>query len=174
LSKKPVDPFSEIEGRTRAVCYNRARSGGKTMVEQNFENHGRFVPAFHFFVIPMAAIHFGWQIYRWKAARFTLDGFESILLAAALLIGFLYARLFALRVQDRVIRLEERLRCQRLLPADLQPRIVEFTTGQLVALRFGSDDELPALARKVLDDKLTERKAIKQLIKNWKPDYLRA
>jgi len=122
----------------------------------------------------MAAIHFGWQIYRWKAARFTLDGFESILLAAALLIGFLYARLFALRVQDRVIRLEERLRCQRLLPADLQPRIVEFTAGQLVALRFGSDDELPALARKVLDDKLTERKAIKQLIKNWKPDYLRA
>jgi len=122
----------------------------------------------------MAAIHFGWQIYRWKAARFTLDGFESILLAAALLIGFLYARLFALRVQDRVIRLEERLRCQRLLLADLQPRIVEFTAGQLVALRFASDDELPALARKVLDDKLTERKAIKQLIKNWKPDYLRA
>jgi uncharacterized membrane protein YciS (DUF1049 family) len=144
------------------------------MVEQNFENHGRFVPAFHFFVIPMAAINFGWQIHRWRAREFTLDGLESILLAAALLIGFFYARIFALKVQDRIIRLEERLRCQQLLPADLQPRIAEFTAGQLVALRFASDAELPVLARKVLDEKLTERKAIKQLIKNWKPDYLRA
>jgi hypothetical protein len=103
-----------------------------------------------------------------------VGGFESILLAAALLLGFFYARIFALRVQDRIIRLEEQLRCQRLLPADLQPRIAEFAAGQLIALRFASDAELPALARKVLDEKLTERKAIKQLIKNWKPDYLRA
>jgi uncharacterized membrane protein YciS (DUF1049 family) len=144
------------------------------MAEQNFENHGKFVPAFHFFVIPMVAINLGWQVYRWKRAEFTVGGFESILLAAALLLGFFYARLFALRVQDRVIRLEEQLRCQRLLPADLQPRIAEFSAGQLIALRFASDAELPALARKVLDEKLTERKAIKQLIKNWKPDYLRA
>jgi uncharacterized membrane protein YciS (DUF1049 family) len=144
------------------------------MAEQNFENHGKFVPAFHFFVIPMVAINLGWQVYRWKRSEFTVGGFESILLAAALLLGFFYARLFALRVQDRVIRLEEQLRCQRLLPADLQPRIAEFSAGQLIALRFASDAELPALARKVLDEKLTERKAIKQLIKNWKPDYLRA
>jgi len=144
------------------------------MAEQSFENHSRFVPAFHFFVIPMATVNFGWQIYRWKAGEFTLDGFESILLAAALLIGFLYARLFALRVQDRIIRLEERLRCQRLLPGELQPRIAEFTSGQLVALRFASDAELPALARRVLEEKLTERKAIKKVIKNWRPDYLRA
>jgi hypothetical protein len=144
------------------------------MAEQNFENHGKFVPAFHFFVIPMVAINFGWQVYRWKRSEFTVGGFESILLAAALLLGFSYARIFALRVQDRVIRLEEQLRCQRLLPADLQPRIAEFSAGQLIALRFASDGELPALARKVLDEKLTERKAIKQLIKNWKPDYLRA
>ena len=144
------------------------------MAEQNFENHGKFVPAFHFFVIPMVAINLGWQVYRWKRGEFTVGGFESILLAAALSLGFFYARLFALRVQDRVIRLEEQLRCQRLLPADLQPRIAEFSAGQLIALRFASDAELPALARKVLDEKLTERKAIKQLIKNWKPDYLRA
>ena len=144
------------------------------MAEQNFENHSKFVPAFHFFVIPVATINFGWQIYRWRAGGFSLGGFESILLAAALLIGFIYARLFALRVQDRVIRLEERLRCQRLLSADLQLRIAEFMAGQLVALRFASDAELPGLARKVLDEKLTERKAIKKLVKNWKPDYLRA
>jgi len=77
-------------------------------------------------------------------------------------------------VQDRVIRLEERLRCERLLPADLKPRIAEFTVSQLVALRFASDAELPALARKVLDEKISERKPIKQLVKNWRADYLRA
>ena len=71
-------------------------------------------------------------------------------------------------------RLEERLRYERLLPADLQARSGEFTTGQFVSLRFASDAELPALARKVLDERLTKRKAIKQLIKSWKPDYLRA
>jgi hypothetical protein len=70
--------------------------------------------------------------------------------------------------------LEEQLRYQRLLPADLKPRIGEFTVSQFVALRFASDAELPALARKVLDEKLDQRKAIKQLVKNWRPDYLRA
>ena len=82
--------------------------------------------------------------------------------------------MFALSVQDRVIRLEERLRCERLLPPDLQARIVELEPGQLISLRFASDAELPALARKVLDEKMKDRKAIKQLIKNWRADYLRA
>ena len=80
----------------------------------------------------------------------------------------------ALTVQDRLIRLEERLRYERVLPADLKARIGEFTVTQLIALRFASDAELPALARKVLDDKISERKAIKQMVKTWKPDYLRA
>jgi hypothetical protein len=66
------------------------------------------------------------------------------------------------------------LRYERVLPADLKPRIGEFTVAQLVALRFASDAELPALARKVLDEKMSERKAIKQMVKTWKPDYLRA
>jgi hypothetical protein len=79
-----------------------------------------------------------------------------------------------LAVQDRVIRLEERLRYERMLPADLQARCRELTINQIVALRFACDAELPTLARKVLDEKLTERKAIKQLIKTWKPDYQRA
>jgi polysaccharide deacetylase 2 family uncharacterized protein YibQ len=80
----------------------------------------------------------------------------------------------ALGVQDRVIRVEERLRYQRLLPADLQSRIDDFTINQIVSLRFASDAELPALARKVLDEKINERKVIKQFIKVWKPDNLRA
>ncbi len=144
------------------------------MVEQTFENHGRFFPPFHFFVIPVMAINFGWSIYRWKVSAFSLDGFESMVVAAALLLGFLCARLMALRVQDRVIRLEERLRYERVLPADLRPRIGEFTVSQLVSLRFASDAELPELARKVLTEKMSARKPIKRLIKNWKADYLRA
>jgi hypothetical protein len=145
-----------------------------SMDEQNFSNHTRFFPPFHFFVVPVLLINFFWSIYRWKLSGFSLDGFVTVVVAAALALGFLCARRMALSVQDRVIRLEERLRYERLLPADLKPRIGEFTVSQCASLRFASDAELPALARKVLDEKLSQRKAIKQLIKNWKPDYLRA
>ena len=86
----------------------------------------------------------------------------------------LYARLFALRVQDRVIRLEERLRYERILPEELGWRVDELTVDQFISMRFAGDEELEQLMRKVLDDKLTKRKAIKQLIKNWRADYLRA
>ena len=142
--------------------------------EQNFANHTRFLPAFHFFVIPVLLINFFWSIYRWYVSRFSLNGFESVVVALALPVGFLTARMMALRVQDRVIRLEERLRYERLLPADLKPRIGEFSVAQCVALRFACDAELPALARKVLDEKVNERKAIKQMVKSWRADYLRA
>jgi hypothetical protein len=144
------------------------------MTEQTFANHGRFVPPYHFFVIPALVINFGWSIYRWKVAGFSVDGFISVVVALALLLGFLTVRVMALSVQDRVIRVEERLRYDRVLPADLKPRVAEVTVNQFVSLRFASDAELPALARKVLDEKLDNRKAIKQLIRNWKPDYLRA
>jgi hypothetical protein len=146
------------------------------MAEQNLANHTKFFPLFHFFVLPVLLVNLGIQVYRlyefWNT--FTFRGIFNVLLALALIAGFLSARRFALAVQDRVIRLEERLRYQRLLPADLQPRIEEFSVAQLVSLRFASDAELPALARKVLDEKMQERKAIKQLVKSWKPDYLRA
>jgi Family of unknown function (DUF6526) len=144
------------------------------MTEQNFSNHIRFVPVYHFFALPVFAINLLWSLYRLKNLEFTFQGIFGVLLAAALLVVVLKARLFALAVQDRVIRLEERLRCERLLPADLRGRIGDLTAGQFVALRFASDEELPTLARKVLDEKLTQRKAIKQLVKNWRPDYLRA
>ena len=144
------------------------------MAEQSFANHVRWVPAFHFFVMPVLALNLGWSIYRWKLAAFSLDGFVSVLTAAALLIFTLYARLFALKVQDRVIRLEERLRLEKLLPADLKPRIEEFTCGQLVAMRFASDAELSALARRVLADNIQSGKAIKHMVQTWRADYLRA
>jgi len=119
------------------------------------------------------ALNFGWSIYRWKLAGFSLDAFISVLTAAALLMLMAYARLFALKAQDRVIRLEERMRLDKLLPADLKPRIEEFTSGQLVAMRFASDAELPALARKVLDGNIRSGKAIKQMVQTWRADYLR-
>ena len=144
------------------------------MSEQNFANHARYVPAFHFFVLPVLLLNIGWSIYRWETTLWSTDGAVWVLTSVALLIGLLFARLFVLSVQDRVIRLEERIRCEKLLPPDLQVRIIEFEPGQLVSLRFASDAELPALARRVLDEKLRDRKAIKQLIKSWRPDYLRA
>lgn len=144
------------------------------MSEQNFANHSRYVPAFHFFVLPVCLLNIGWSIYRWKTSAFSMDGVVWVLTSVALFVGFLCARVFALAVQDRVIRLEERLRYERLLPQDLQARIGEFEPGQFVSLRFASDAELPALARKVLDERMKDRKAIKQLVKSWRPDYLRA
>jgi len=144
------------------------------MTEQNFANHSKRVPAFHFFVLPVLFLNIGWSVYRWKTSLWSLDGAVWVLTSVAILIGFLVARMFALSVQDRVIRLEERLRCERLLPQDLQARIAELEPGQLVSLRFACDSELPALARKVLDEKIKDRKAIKQQIKNWRADYLRA
>jgi hypothetical protein len=144
------------------------------MTEQNFENHGKIVPVFHFFAIPVFVTNFVWSLFRLKQLEFSFAGIFGVILAAALVILVFEARLFALAVQDRVIRLEERLRYAQVLPADLQRRAGELSTGQIVALRFACDAELPALMRKVLDEKLVQRKAIKQLIKTWKPDYQRA
>jgi hypothetical protein len=140
---------------------------------QSFENHAKRVPAFHFFVLPVFALNLVLSIER-CVRSFSFDSVVAALVALALLVGALYGRMFALAVQDRVIRLEMRLRMQQVLPVELRGRIPEFTIGQLVALRFASDPELPALARKVLDEKLTDRKAIKKMIQKWEPDYLRA
>jgi hypothetical protein len=144
------------------------------MTEQSFANHVRWVPGYHFFVMPVMALNFGWSIYRWKVAGFSLDAFVGVLVAAGLVALTLYARLFALAVQNRVIRLEERMRLEKLLPEDLKPRIGEFRCPQLIAMRFACDEELPAVARKALTDNIQDGKAIKQMVQNWRPDYLRA
>ena len=151
-------------------------------LSQNFSNHAKLVPAFHFFLLPVlfanliSSLLMAYRILTharplsvWVIVAVVI----SVLLAVALVVLATLARLFALGVQDRVIRLEERLRFQQLLPADLQPRISEFTINQFVSLRFASDEELPALARKVLDSKINSRKAIKQMIQNWRADYQR-
>ncbi|MDE3108735.1 MAG: hypothetical protein KGL02_02235 [Acidobacteriota bacterium] len=140
---------------------------------QNFENHTRIVPIFHRVTLPLLLLNFLWSIY--VVVRFhSLASVVALLLAVALILLALSARMFANTVQDRVIRLEMRLRMRDVLPPDLRPRIPEFDVGQLIALRFASDAELPELARKVLEEKLTDRRAIKKLIRDWQPDLLRA
>jgi|HubBroStandDraft_2_1064218.scaffolds.fasta_scaffold15453_2 hypothetical protein len=141
---------------------------------QNLQNHVRVVPPYHMFVFPVLFVNIGWAIYRVVKFPISFPTVFGVFLSVALLLLALYARLFVLTVQDRVIRLEMRLRLAEILPPDLRPRILEFTVAQLVSMRFACDAELPALARKVLDDKMSDRKAIKQLVKDWQGDYVRA
>ena len=142
--------------------------------KQNLQNHVRIVPAYHMFVFPVLFVNIGWAIYRVVKFPISFPTVFGVFLSVALLLLALYARLFALSVQDRIIRLEMRLRLAEILPPDLRPRIPEFTVAQLVSMRFACDAELPALARKVLDEKMSDRKAIKQLVKDWQGDYARA
>jgi uncharacterized membrane protein YcfT len=142
-------------------------------MSQNYANHRKNIPVFHFFVLPFFVFYIGWSISH-LVKNFSADTVVGVLLAIALLLSALYARMFALAVQDRVIRLEMQLRMASVLPADLRFRIPEFTVGQLVALRFASDAELPDLSRKVLQEKLEDRNAIKKMIRDWQPDTQRA
>ena len=145
----------------------------ETVKTQNFKNHARLVPPFHFFVLPVLLINLIYSLVRLKDG-ITFPSVWSAVMALALLMAVVLLRVMALTVQDRVIRLEMQMRLERLLAAELRPRIGEFTLDQMVGLRFAGDDELPVLARQVLDEKLTDRKIIKQRVKDWRPDFLRA
>jgi len=145
---------------------------------QSYAHHTRWDPLFHFFVLPvfvlgliMSLIHFFAHITEGDF-RDHFHAFLLILLAAALLVAVFKIRLYALKVQDRVIRLEERLRLTQLLSEPLRSRIPELTEGQLCGLRFASDAEVPKLVERTLNEKLS-RKDIKQAIKTWRPDYWR-
>lgn len=140
--------------------------------EQSFSNHTKWVPLYHFVGTPLVLVVLIWSIRRAITVQ-SPDSILLVLMALAIAVQHALARLFPLKVQDRLIRLEEQLRLQRLLPAHLQPRIGEFTVHQLVAMRFASDEELPQLAASVLDKQITSRKAVKQEIKKWRPDTFR-
>jgi hypothetical protein len=138
---------------------------------QTFANHAKVVPAYHYFTFGLIAVYVFYRLYLLVAAP-SLGAAMGVVLATALLMVFFWARIFALRVQDRVIRLEMHLRMFQVAP-DLSPRFGEFTIDQLCALRFASDGELPELARKVLTEKLGDRKAIKKMIREWQADLVR-
>jgi hypothetical protein len=140
---------------------------------QNYKNHVRLFPPFHFFVLPVFMINVivaAWLAYQ-APSRLSV---WQLVVAVALLLAALTARVMALAVQDRVIRLEMRLRMREVLPADLQPRIGDITRDQCVALRFASDAELPGLLRRVFAGELKTPRDIKKQITHWQGDYLRA
>ena len=139
---------------------------------QNFENHTRKVLAFGIGQLVLIVNLVGMLVALRHGIMYR--SVMNVLVGAVLIVLFGFARNSTLAVQDRLIRLEMRLRLAGLLPADLKPRIPEFTLDQLISLRFAGDAELPGLARKVLDDKMNDRKAIKKLVKDWQADYLRA
>jgi hypothetical protein len=140
---------------------------------QTYKNHIRWVPPFHFFVLPVLLLNFlnGARLV-WLAP--SLSTTFALLVATALFMLALLARVMAVTVQDRVIRLEMRLRLREVLPPDLQGRINDLTRDQLVALRFASDGELAELVRQVLGGDLTKKREIKLKVKNWQGDSLRA
>ena len=139
---------------------------------QSLQNHARIVPAYHYFIFGAFTINLVQSVMNLVGAP-SFRTVAGVLTAAALIVLALYARVFALKAQDRVIRLEMRLRLKELLPPAQQPRVNEFTPGQLVAMRFASDSELPDLARQVLDGNVQDKKTIKAMIKDWQGDYLR-
>jgi hypothetical protein len=142
--------------------------------EQSFKNHARLDPAMHFFVFPVMIFNFFFSIYftihYWPYER--AMHLWWIVVSMALLVLTTKCRVNDLKLQDRIIRLEERLRLASLLPEEDAAHAEELTIPQLVALRFASDIEVPALVRKTLTQNL-EPKAIKQSIDNWRPDHHR-
>ena len=141
--------------------------------EQNYKNHQRFLPAYHFFVLPVLLVNALNEIRHLWLNPSLHTAFALVVAAALLMLGLL-SRVMALTVQDRVIRLEMRSRLRECLPAELRPRIPDLTPQQLVALRFASDDELAGLVRDVLAGQLRTPKDIKLRVKSWQGDFLRA
>jgi hypothetical protein len=140
---------------------------------QNYKKHARWLPLFHFFVMPVLLVNVVLNVWGLIQAPGGWSVWSVIYAIGLLGLGFL-SRIQALTVQDRVIRLEMRLRLRQLLPPDLHPRINDLTHRQLVALRFASDEELADLVRDVLAGKLASSKEIKMRVRNWQADWLRA
>ncbi len=139
---------------------------------QDYSNHKRVYPVYHFFVVPVLLANFFAQLGDLLRAP-SLDAALTVTVAAALAGLAFTGRSMALVLQNRLISLEERLRLARILPEDLRGRIPELKPGQLVALRFASDAEAPELARRCLAGEFAKNDDIKRAIKDWRRDTLR-
>ncbi len=142
-------------------------------VPQSYEHHARIVPGYHrvgLLFLVAAVVLSVVQVVRQRLSLASVFGVVVVVVVALL---YYYVRAFAVRNQDRIIRLEMRLRLERLLPPDLAARAGEFSTPQLVALRFAGDAELPALARRVLEEKIDDPRLIKGSIRDWRADFQR-
>ena len=139
---------------------------------QNFENHAKMVPAYHGVATALVVLPTLYFAYL-AITDFSVERLAFFAFCAGMIIIALFARVFPLGVQDRVIRLEERMRMESLLPDDLKGRIKEVTTAQLIGLRFASDEELTDLVRRVLDEGIADPRVIKKAIGNWRADHQR-
>lgn len=139
---------------------------------QTYATHTRWHPPFHFVLTPILLLHFlftAYQLYRTP----DLAHAEALLLAVGLIVMALLTRINPLKAQDRLIRLEEQLRYQRVLPAKLAAQASALPERFIVALRFAPDEELPGLVQQVLDRKFEKPGEVKKAIKNWRGDYFR-
>ena len=146
-------------------------------VEQSYSNHARWYPLFHFVVMPLLALNFLEHVVRIFTAADNSARLEQVfwsIFSITLILLALAARLMVLTVQDRLIRLEERLRYAGVLSPELNARCSSLTTAQMIALRFAGDDELSGLVERTLNGDLASSKDIKLAIKNWRSDHLRA
>lgn len=139
---------------------------------QTYANHARFHPPFHFFLAPGSIVLLILTIVNVVRHYRRLDAWILLLMGVLFFVAVFLIRLNPLRAQDRLIRLEERLRLRALLSAELTPRIDELTESQLIALRFASDNELPGLVAKVLAERM-QSKDIKKAIVTWRADNFR-
>ena len=140
---------------------------------QNYQNHVRWYPLVHFVITPLLLLNLIWQIVRLVQEPNWDRGF-NFLVAIALVLLSVAARNQALMVQNRVIRLEESLRYKEILTPDLAFQAEQLPTGTKIALRFASDEELPALVQRAINGEFKNSKEIKLAVKNWRGDYLRA
>jgi len=137
---------------------------------QTFANHSKMFPGYHYLTLGLIIVTLLWAAWN-LIRRPDLSTAIAVLFVIAAAGTAYYARGFALKVQDRLIRLEERQRMASLFPEDLRGRIDELSVSQMVALRFASDGELADLVREVLDQGIHQRTEIKKKIREWRPDY---
>jgi hypothetical protein len=141
-------------------------------IPQTYANHTRLHPPFHFFLAPGALVLLILTIINALRHYPQLDAFILLLMAILFFAALFLVRSYPLRAQDRIIRLEERQRLEAVLSAEFVPRIRELTEVQLIALRFASDRELPALVEKAVTTKMLPRD-IKKAIVTWRADTFR-
>lgn len=139
---------------------------------QSFKNHAKMVAGYHGVATALLGIPTLYFLYV-AVTDFSVGALMVALFAVGVNVLGFYARAFPLGVQDRVIRLEERLRLATVLPEDLRGRVNDIGTEHLIGLRFASDEEVPELCRRVLDGELADRKAVKAAIRNWRADHQR-
>lgn len=138
---------------------------------QSLKNHARLDPAYHILLLALYVLNLvyaGFHVYRQPS----LSSGWYVVLSVLAIVPLLKIRTYALKVQDRVIRLEERLRLQALAPQEWQAQLFRLTEDQLIALRFASDGEVVELAKQALEQNL-DRKQIKERIRSWRADHWR-